>query len=203
MSYYTRTGDYGQTRIIGGHVYDKTHIRIDSYGKVDSLNALLGYTISQLQSGKLKHYVPELVQIQQDLFDCGNDLAQINHERDYHIQEDHWQKLEKMIDSYTEILPPLEKFILPGGSPEASLIHLCRTMTRDVERKIVTLFQIKDSSINNQEVLRYINRLSDYFFVLGRLINYELNCKDIHYYNSKPVFRNGILKNKRNTENKS
>ncbi|MBG9979507.1 cob(I)yrinic acid a,c-diamide adenosyltransferase [Facklamia sp. DSM 111018] len=193
MNYYTRTGDQGQTRIIGGHVYDKSHIRISTYGKTDSLNSLIGYTVSLLQEEDL---IQEIQEIQQDVFDCGNDLAQINQEREYKVKADRIEWLERLIDQYAEELPALERFIIPGGSAPASLLHMCRTETREVERHIVQLFHEQDSEINNEQVLKYINRLSDYFFVIARLMNHRLNVEDVQYRNSKPVFRQGILRNK-------
>ena len=198
MAYYTRTGDKGRTRIIGGHVYEKNHIRIETYGNIDALNSLLGYTISQLDSRIDADIIDECQTIQQDLFDCGNDLAQINQERPYKLTEDRIQWLEGLIDQYADQLPPLEKFIIPGGSPQAGLLHMCRTGTREAERLTVGLLNSEDSGQNNETTLRYLNRLSDYFFVIARLINYRHGVDDVQYKNSKPVFTDGIRKNKLN-----
>lgn len=189
MKIYTRTGDKGKTRIIGNDVMYKSDKRVTAYGSVDELNSLVGVVIANL-SDKTKVFNDELTEIQQLLFDCGTDLAisQNDTKHDFIFTEDHkyvdW--LEKKIDEYTEKVPKTQKFILPGGSKTASSLHYARTVTRRAERQIVSLIQ--DEPINDY-VLKFINRLSDYFFAAARYANVLDGVEDIQYRNSKPVFR--------------
>ncbi|MQS90262.1 cob(I)yrinic acid a,c-diamide adenosyltransferase [Companilactobacillus mishanensis] len=189
MKIYTRTGDKGKTRIIGNDILYKSDKRIESYGSVDELNSLVGVIIANL-SDKTAVFAPELTEIQQLLFDCGTDLAisQNDTKHEFIFTEDHkyadW--LEKKIDEYSEKVPKIQKFILPGGSKTASSLHLARTVTRRGERNIVALLQ--EEPIND-EVLKFINRLSDYFFAAARYANVLDGVDDIQYRNSKPVFR--------------
>ncbi|WP_125565425.1 cob(I)yrinic acid a,c-diamide adenosyltransferase [Companilactobacillus insicii] len=188
MRIYTRTGDKGQTRIIGNDVLYKSDKRIDSYGTVDELNSLVGLVAASLND-KTSELKDELQEIQQLLFDCGTDLATPDDDdkHEYIFKNDEtvdW--LEKKIDKYMAAAPQVKKFILPGGSVVASYLHVARTVTRRAEREIVSLMQ--DESING-EVLKFINRLSDYFFAAARYANVLEGVEDVLYRNSKPVFR--------------
>ncbi|WP_125770120.1 cob(I)yrinic acid a,c-diamide adenosyltransferase [Companilactobacillus furfuricola] len=189
MKIYTRTGDKGKTRIIGNDVMFKSDKRVEAYGSVDELNSLVGVVIADL-SNKTKELAGELTEIQQLLFDCGTDLAisQNDKKHEFIFTEDHnyvdW--LEKKIDEYTAKVPKTQKFILPGGSKTAASLHYARTVTRRAERQIVSLIQ--DEPINDY-VLKFINRLSDYFFAAARYANVLDGVEDIQYRNSKPVFR--------------
>lgn len=200
MAYYTRTGDSGKTRIIGGHPYPKNHPRVETYGTVDELNSVLGLLISFLPSS-LADIQQECQWVQQDLFDLGNDLAQIHGERPYSLKADRITWLEERIDHYAAALPPLDKFILPGGSQPASLAHICRTVCRRTERLCVGLFDLEDSSQENTAALRYLNRASDYFYVLARWLNHQLDHPDVEYINSKPVFTDGIRRKRLEAKN--
>lgn len=189
MRIYTRTGDKGKTRIIGHDVLYKSDKRVESYGMIDELNSFVGLTISDL-SEKTKLFEEELFEIQQLLFDCGSDLAKSPNQTkrpfvftaDNHATE--W--LEKRIDEYTKELPKVDKFILPGGCKTASDLHVDRTVTRRAERAIVDLMQ--DEPIN-EEVLKFVNRLSDYFFTLSRYANFLEGIPEVEYRNSKIIFR--------------
>ncbi|WP_334351745.1 cob(I)yrinic acid a,c-diamide adenosyltransferase [Companilactobacillus sp. HBUAS56257] len=189
MRIYTRTGDKGKTRIIGNDVLYKSAPRIESYGTIDELNSLVGVVIANL-SDKNKVLKDELTEIQQLLFDCGTDLAvsPTDKKHEFIFTEDNhavdW--LEKKIDEYTSKVPATQVFILPGGSKTASNLHLARTVTRRAERLIVALMQ--EEPINDY-VLKFINRLSDYFFAAARYSNVLDGVEDIKYRNSKPVFR--------------
>lgn len=187
MKIYTKKGDKGQTRIIGKKIVDKDDARVESYGTVDELNSWVGYTISILtpETAVLKD---ELEEIQQQLFDAGTDLATLNDDpkRDFIFNADAVKWLEGKIDTYTEAVPPVQKFILPGGNQPASALHVARTITRRAERNIVTL-QGEDDI--NKDVLVFINRLSDYFFAAARYANMLGKNEDILYRNSQPVFR--------------
>jgi len=189
MKIYTRTGDKGKTRIIGNDVLYKSAQKIESYGTIDELNSLVGVVIADL-SDKTKILKNELEEIQQLLFDCGTDLAispkDQKHEFIFKDEDGAVDWLEKKIDDYTAKVPAIQKFILPGGSKTAANLHLARTVTRRAEREIVALMQ--DEPIN-EDVLKFINRLSDYFFAAARYSNVLDGVEDIQYRNSKPVFR--------------
>ncbi len=161
MRIYTKTGDKGMTRIIGGSKVSKDNIRIDAYGTLDELNSLIGYTITTL--GAEPEIQAELEQIQQQLFDAGGDLATEEGKRAYKLTSEPVAWLEDRIDIYADEPPEIEKFILPGGTQAASLLHMARTVTRRAEREIVGMLKIASS---NEEVLKYVNRLSDYFLPL-------------------------------------
>lgn len=188
MKIYTRTGDKGQTRIIGNDVLYKSDKRIVAYGTVDELNSLVGMVIATL-SDNTKVFKEELEEIQQLLFDCGTDLAVSKNDtkHDFIFKDNNsvdW--LEKKIDEYTDKTTKIQKFILPGGCVTAAHLHMARTVTRRAEREIVNLMQ--DEPING-EVLKFINRLSDYFFIAARYANVLEKVEDVQYRNSKPVFR--------------
>lgn len=192
MPIYTRTGDKGKTRIIGGHPYDKYHPRIESYGTLDEVNAFVGYLISQMDPATCADLIEDGIEIQQVLFDCGNDLASINGERDYKVTAEPVTWLEQRIDALDREVPPISKFILPGGCGPAALAHVCRTISRRAERQIVALMAESESSQDNEWVRKYINRVSDYFFILARVLNRRAGIEDVTYRNSKPVFTDGI-----------
>ena len=189
MKIYTRTGDKGQTRIIGNDILYKSDKRIVAYGTVDELNSLVGVVIANL-SDETKVLKEELEEIQQLLFDCGTDLAisQKDKKHEFIFKADNkavdW--LEKKIDDYTDKTTKIQKFILPGGCVTAANLHMARTVTRRSEREIVNLMQAEPI---NDEVLKFINRLSDYFFIADRYANVLEDVEDIQYRNSKPVFR--------------
>ncbi|QLL69165.1 cob(I)yrinic acid a,c-diamide adenosyltransferase [Lactobacillus sp. 3B(2020)] len=188
MKIYTKTGDKGQTRIIGKQILSKANVRVMAYGDVDELNSWVGYTKSILSS-ETQNLGEELEEIQQLLFDCGKDLATPKDEPRHPFifeaaKPTKW--LEGKIDEYTAAVPPVKKFILPGGSQVAAALHYARTVTRRVERNIVAL---KDTTEINDEVLVFINRLSDYFFAAARYANMKDQHADILYRNSKDVFR--------------
>lgn len=204
MAIYTRTGDKGKTRIIGGHTFDKFHPRIETYGTIDEVNSFVGYLISQMDVATCDDLIQDGIEIQQVLFDCGNDLASINAERPYKVEADQVTWLEERIDALDKEVEPISKFILPGGNGTASLAHICRTTSRRAERQIVQLYSESEPTNENEAVLKYLNRVSDYFFILARVLNARANVEDIQYRNSKPVFTDGIraeklakLKNKK------
>lgn len=184
MRIYTRTGDSGNTRVIGGGKVSKGDARVAAYGTLDELNALIGFTITMLDNEE--EIKKELEHIQQTLFDCGNDLATPEGVRPYKTKGEHVDWLEERIDFYVDIPPQIEKFILPGGSKGAALLHMARTVTRRAEREIVVL--MNEETIN-PKALQYVNRLSDYFFAVARVVNFHVGKEDIFYENSAPVFR--------------
>ncbi|MBI0577090.1 cob(I)yrinic acid a,c-diamide adenosyltransferase [Neobacillus cucumis] len=188
MRIYTRTGDKGKTSIIGGRV-DKDDTRVEAYGTVDEVNCFVGQAIQELDPVLFADVLADLETIQHELFDCGGDLANVSEKREIKLHKESIDYLEKKIDEYIEEAPELERFILPGGTKPAASIHIARTVTRRAERLVVKL--IKDDSNAPELALQYLNRLSDYFFALARVINYRLNVKDVEYVRSAKVFRGG------------
>lgn len=185
MKIYTRTGDQGKTAIIGGHV-DKDDIRVEAYGTVDELNSFVGQAHSAMILPEYEPLQSHLQQIMHELFDCGADLASVKKGRHgYKVTAGMVTQLERWIDHYETETAPLERFILPGGSTAASLLHVCRTVCRRAERRVVTL--AKHAEINEQ-VLRYLNRLSDFFFTVARNANLYEGVADVEYERSAIVF---------------
>lgn len=186
MRIYTRTGDQGQTSLIGGRV-DKDHVRVETYGTVDEANCFVGQAIAELDPSKFADIIEQLELIQHELFDVGGDLANVSDRRPYKLMEDSIDRLEACIDQYIEETPNIERFILPGGTKAAATIHLARTVTRRAERLVVRLAKVEE--IIPPVAQRYLNRLSDYFFALARVINFRSGVQDVEYARSAKVFR--------------
>lgn len=176
---YTRTGDDGSTGLIGGKRVSKDHLRIEAYGSVDELNALLGVVRS--------YSTPELVEkilrrIQDDLFTIGAALAlpagaDRNRYNVPEVAEADVAALEKDIDECEQQIEPLRKFVLPGGTTAAALLHLARTVARRAERQCVSLARTETLDL---QILPYLNRLSDLCFVLARLVNRRSGQAESH-----------------------
>ena len=186
MKIYTKTGDKGKTSLIGGRV-DKDNLRVEAYGTMDELNSFVGKAMTELDTEIFTDLLEDLEAIQNELFDGGGDLANVMKERHYKLSDEPIEVLEKRIDELMEEAPPLEKFILPGGSPAAATLHIARTVTRRAERQTVTL--MKEEEDVSPIVQRYLNRLSDYFFVAARIANSRVNIPDNEYVRSAKVFR--------------
>lgn len=186
MKIYTKTGDKGKTSLIGGRV-DKDDLRVEAYGTMDELNSFVGKAMTELDPQIFMDLLDDLEAIQNELFDGGGDLSNVMNERHYKLTEEPITVLEKRIDELMVEAPPLEKFILPGGSPAAATLHIARTVTRRAERKTVTLMKSEDDV--SPVVVRYLNRLSDYFFVAARIANSRINIADNEYVRSAKVFR--------------
>ena len=168
MKIYTKKGDQGQTFLFGGGPYPKDSERIQAYGTVDELNSVLGCALCELEDQDL---VATITDAQKQLFIVGAELATLSPTPEMaagFIQPKHVQALEKQIDAWESELVPLQKFILPGGTKAAALLHLARTTCRRAERQVVTLSH--DLAIR-PELLIFLNRLSDWLFVLARLAN--------------------------------
>lgn len=186
MKLYTKTGDKGTTSLIGGRV-SKDHVRVEAYGTIDELNSFIGKAMSELDTQKFQDLLADLETIQNELFDCGGDLANVMKERNYKLQEASIEVLEKRIDALSEEVPSIKCFILPGGAPAAATLHIARTVTRRAERQVVTLMnEVEDVPTIVQ---KYLNRLSDYLFIAARAVNYRLGVKDVHYIRSGDVFK--------------
>ena len=185
MKIYTKTGDKGMTKLVGSSIVDKDSDRVESYGTIDELNSWVGYIISQLpqENQEIKE---ELEALQHLLFDAGTDLSTpIEAQRPFKLQKEsvHW--LEQRIDFYTAQSPDIDRFILPGGTPAASMVHVARTIARRAERIIVRL---NWTAKINEEVLIFTNRLSDYFYALARYLNVQAQRPDVFYERSEKVF---------------
>jgi len=171
---YTRTGDDGTTGLVDGSRVSKTNARLHAIGEVDETNSALGVAVQALAADEGETpLVAELRRIQNDLFDLGADIATPGEgfepsPMELRIVSSQVEWLEAAIDKANEQLPPLTSFILPGGSVAAAHMHMARAISRRAERALVAASL--DVSINPQ-ALNYINRLSDYLFVLCRLIN--------------------------------
>jgi cob(I)alamin adenosyltransferase len=194
MRLYTRTGDKGKTSIIGGRV-DKDDIRVEAYGTVDEVNCFVGQVITELDHEIFKDILADLEKIQHELFDCGGDLANVSDKVEHKLEKEAIDYLEKKIDEYIQEAPELERFILPGGTKPAASIHIARTVTRRAERLVVTLMKTGEKTPDLS--LKYLNRLSDYFFALARVVNSRLNVKDVEYVRSAKVFRDGKRKDEK------
>ena len=171
MKIYTKTGDRGDTRLFDGTKTRKNDQRVDAYGDVDELNSFIGAAAAWLDDATL---VSHLADIQRDLFSVGAQLANPKSESEagekFHLDERRIQILETAIDQFETELPPLRQFILAGGCKAGALLHVARTVCRRAERRVVAL------AVNvtvNEIVIRYLNRLSDYLFVLARLVNHR------------------------------
>ena len=176
MKIYTRTGDGGQTSLVGGTRVRKDDARVEAYGTVDELSSAIGLLISYCASDGVVQF---LRQVQCDLFRVGSVLAAESAEvvQKYGLQMDgaRVDAIEAEIDRISAELPELHSFILPGGSRAACVCHLCRTICRRAEREIVRFSQVQ---VVDDAVLHYVNRLSDYLFVLARKLNADEHVEE-------------------------
>jgi cob(I)alamin adenosyltransferase len=168
---YTKTGDLGETSLIGGLRVPKDHLRVAAYGDVDETNAALG-AVRALAEAPLERL---LFGVQKDLFAIGAQLADPTHKVTARrakaaVTNAHVRRLEKAIDAREERLPALRSFVLPGGTPTAALLHQARTVCRRAERSVVTL--LREAGVDPRIVV-YLNRLSDLLFVLARFENHR------------------------------
>jgi len=166
MKIYTKTGDKGQTALFGGTRVGKDNIQIEAYGTVDELNAHLGFLISQIQEEDL---LKVLMPIQSILFDLGSHLASDGKADEYlpELDDKLVLVLENEIDRHAQALPELKNFVMPGGNQRIAASHICRTVCRRAERRVITLSDHKNIP---QIIIIYLNRLSDYFFSLSRYL---------------------------------
>lgn len=182
MKIYTKTGDKGMTSLVGGTRVAKTDARLEAYGTVDELNAHLGLLVAYLSDGDDKTF---LRQVQDTLFAVGSHLATDRRKTELKaasiITPGQVEEVERAIDSIDRLLPPLTAFVLPGGSLGAAQCHVCRTVCRRAERRILAL---ADEVEIAPELLAYVNRLSDYLFVLSRKINLDADKDEIFWNNS-------------------
>ncbi len=175
MKIYTKTGDEGFTSLFGGARISKDDIRIEAYGTVDELNSFVGRLYDECSIEDVK---AQLFIVQNKLFNIGSVLA-CDPKADFKltgvIAED-ILFLENAIDKMDEELPPLKNFILPSGHSQVSAAHLCRTICRRAERRVVTL---QNNTEVDHNITIYLNRLSDYFFLLARYVGHQLSVDEI------------------------
>jgi cob(I)alamin adenosyltransferase len=180
MKIYTKTGDKGETGLFGGERVSKDSLRIEAYGTIDELNAFIGLAIIEVSDKSVKVL---LQKIQNWLFSIGADLATPDNERTkklnvFRTTEEYYLYIEKEIDKYESKLDELRNFILPGGTKGAALLHICRTITRRAERMVVAL----NSTVKiGNNIIIFLNRLSDLFFVLARFDNAVTGTPDIEW----------------------
>lgn len=178
MKIYTKTGDQGTTSLVEGTRLSKADLRIEAYGNVDELNSFLGLLADQEVN---RQRLPFLRSIQNNLFVIGSNLASDPSKRARKIpvvSPEDISALEMAMDDMDAELPPLRHFILPGGHTSVSAAHLCRTVCRRAERSVVRLAEVDKIP---DLVMEYLNRLSDYFFVLGRKLGQELQVEEVKW----------------------
>ena len=183
MKIYTKKGDKGETGLLGGTRVKKSHIRIESYGTVDELNSWIGLIRDQNID---KHSKEVLIHIQDRLFTIGSHLASDPKKKGMKIpdiKEDDITLLEKEIDTMNESLPEMKSFVLPGGHTTVSYCHIARCICRRAERCAVGL---ADEDKVEGIIIKYLNRLSDYLFVLSRKLSHDLKAEEILWKPSLP-----------------
>jgi cob(I)alamin adenosyltransferase len=183
MKIYTKTGDKGQTGLLGGVRVSKANARVDAYGDVDELNSALGLARAHCDDSRAAALLHEL---QSELFALGAELA-CAPGKDVDVgvallDEHDVSRIELEIDALERDLPKLKTFILPGGSTEASLLHAARTTCRRAERKLVALATVESV---RPELLRYVNRISDLHFVMARHANFRAKIADVPWLGRK------------------
>lgn len=178
MRIYTKTGDSGQTGLLGGPRVSKEDTRVEAYGTVDELNSVLGVCLTVLGEPEVLEL---LTRIQNHLFDVGSELAtppearRSAQQRKISVSPEQVEYLEQQIDRLEADLEPLKAFILPGGSAAAAHLHHARGVCRRAERRIVSLHQ---RTPVNPDLLKYLNRLSDLLFVLARWMNHQAGVEE-------------------------
>jgi cob(I)alamin adenosyltransferase len=176
---YTRTGDSGETGLFDGRRVSKSDLRVDAYGEVDELNAAIGVALA----GGVDPEVASMLQtVQRDLFAVGGRLADPSHKVAKRVGKmtvggDEVGRLEQWIDRLEAELPPLRRFILPGGSPAGAALHLARTICRRAERRVVAL----GADGVESGLLAYVNRLSDFLFVAARAVNRRAGVPELEW----------------------
>ena len=176
MKIYTKTGDKGDTKLFDGTQVRKNDTRVEAYGQVDELNAVIGAAVSFLADSELKEL---LFAIQRDLFSVGAQLADPNQhgkKPKSRLDAARITALEEAIDRFEAELPPLRQFILAGGAPAGAMLHVARTVCRRAERRVTAL---AESVEIDSRTIEYLNRLSDFLFVLARLVNHRQGQQEI------------------------
>lgn len=177
MKIYTKTGDKGETGLFGGERVSKNNLRLNAYGSIDELNSFLGLAVIEVTNSDIKNILKDL---QNKLFVLGSDLATPETEKNKKLKitrlpDSYISETEEAIDTFEARLDELKNFILPGGSKGSALLHICRTISRRAEREVVAL---KNTEHIGENIVIFLNRLSDLFFVLSRFENKYSNIPD-------------------------
>lgn len=185
MKIYTKTGDKGETSLYGGTRVSKASARVESYGTIDELNSFIGFAKAEISDSRI---LDQLKKIQFDLFTVGSEsatptdkllLANGKSRLSLMISETEIEELEQWMDEFETSLEPLQYFILPGGGKGATSLHICRTVCRRAERSLVFLNEHEEV---RPELIKYLNRLSDYLFVLARYVS-KIQGEQEEYWN--------------------
>ena len=179
---YTRTGDKGMTSLVGGVRIKKSNVRLEAYGTVDELSAHLGMLVALLPEGDDRNNV---IRVQNNLFNVCTHLATDQSQTPLypsaHLAEGETEFLEAEVDRMMGLLPERQGFVLPGGTQAAAQAHVARTVCRRAERRIAALAEVAEVGVDIQQ---YVNRLSDYLFVLAKIINFNNNQTEILWQNA-------------------
>ena len=188
---YTRTGDEGETGLVGGKRITKEHLRIEAYGTVDELNSVIGLCgsfLSQKESSPHRDKLEMILEaVQQRLFDIGSELATLpgdEYEGQVKVSDEDTAWMEEVIDLMNDDLDPLKSFILPGGTPLNAFLHQARTVCRRTERAVLRLHRGENVSIS---IRTFINRLSDFLFVCGRWVTVTLDEEEVLWVPGKEL----------------
>lgn len=179
---YTKKGDTGTTQLAYGERVPKDNVRIEAYGTIDELNSFIGLLRDRVANQGLvfQEIADQLRIIQHEMHDLGGELATKSpdqlHPKQSKVSPDDIARLEHQIDNFNESLKPLANFVLPGGHELNSLTHICRTICRRAERRVFSLAQCE---MVRPEVPAYLNRLSDWFFVLSRIVSQKLQVEEV------------------------
>ena len=176
---YTKGGDKGRTSLVGGQRIEKASLRLEAYGTTDELNAQLGWLAAQIVGVRPYGFV---VRVQHQLFVIGGYLATPSdaESKPCQVKAEHVEAIEHEIDWMDEELPELSAFVIPGGSAQCAAAHVCRTVCRRAERAVLRLGQ---QELVDPEVVRYLNRLSDYLFVLSRWLIHQCGGEELYWRN--------------------
>ena len=178
---YTRRGDMGETSLVGGQRVSKASARLEAFGTVDELSSHLGLLAAMLADGSDKEMI---IRIQNCLFNVCTNLATDQEQTELYpsayLPDGEIEAMEQKVDEIMKMLPERQGFVLPGGTKEAAQAHVCRTVCRRAERRIVALSEVAKIT---PSVLQYVNRLSDYLFVLAKKINFNANHSEIVWQN--------------------
>lgn len=176
---YTRTGDKGTTSLVGGARVPKTHVRLEAYGTIDELDTHLGLLLTYLTESDDREII---LWVQHKMFTIGSYLATDQTQTDLRVEskihDTDIERLELAIDTIDRNLPPLKAFVIPGGSRESAVCQVCRTVCRRAERRILAL---SESCLVEDNVIAFINRLSDFLFVLARKLNILTQTSEIYW----------------------
>ena len=180
MKIYTKGGDLGETATLSGRRVQKTNIRVHTGGSIDELNSILGVVLSSLDFEKLGKII---LRVQKELIDVGADISQgpitkSKHKMAFRVNEDYTSRLESEIDKWEKELSEIKYFILPGGSTSGALLHFARSICRRAERDFIGFVSVEKA---NPSILVYLNRLSDWLFVLARYVNKMGRVKEKDY----------------------